>query len=163
MLPSLLWICLMSRLVYPTLILYTILTNILFPLGKMIGMVRSLTSFILSSQSWEISSPPGCRQEEIVLRRARIGHTHLTHSYILKKDPPPQCEQCQSILTVHHILVECSHFAKKKEEDIFGKRNVLESFSFHLTLNIFYLKEFYNKLNLCICNEENLLSSFYCL
>ena len=34
------------------------LTNIFFPLGKMIGMVWSQTSFILSSQSWEIGSPP---------------------------------------------------------------------------------------------------------
>ena len=33
-------------------------TNIFFPLGKMTGMVRSRTSFILSSQSWEIGSPP---------------------------------------------------------------------------------------------------------
>ena len=46
---------------------------------------------------------------------ARIGHTHLTHSYILKKDPPPQCERCQCILTVRHILLECIHFAEKKE------------------------------------------------
>ena len=29
-----------------------------FPLGKMIGMVRSRISFILLSQSWEIGSPP---------------------------------------------------------------------------------------------------------
>ena len=35
-----------------------------------------------------------------------IGHTHLTLSYILKNDPPPQCEHCQCILTVSHILVE---------------------------------------------------------
>ena len=32
--------------------------NIFFPLGKMISMVRSRTSFILSSQSWEIGIPP---------------------------------------------------------------------------------------------------------
>ena len=32
--------------------------NILFPHGKMIGMVWPQTSFILSSQSWEIGSPP---------------------------------------------------------------------------------------------------------
>ena len=43
------------------------------------------------------------RKDEVVLCRARIGHTHLTHLYILKKDPPPQC-----ILTVRHILVECN-------------------------------------------------------
>ena len=29
-----------------------------FLVGKMIGMVRSRTSFILSSRSWEIGSPP---------------------------------------------------------------------------------------------------------
>ena len=32
--------------------------NIFFPLGKMIGTVRLRTSFILSSHSWEIGSPP---------------------------------------------------------------------------------------------------------
>ena len=31
-----------------------------------------------------------CLKDEIVLCRAHIGHTHLTHTYILKKDPPPQ-------------------------------------------------------------------------
>ena len=39
-------------------------------------------------------------------------------SYILKKDSPPQCEPCQCILTVRHILVECNYFVKKKERYI---------------------------------------------
>ena len=69
---------------------------------------------------------------EVVLCRIRIGHTHLTHSYILKKDPP-QCEHCQCILTVRHILVECNNFAQERK-DIFGKSDVVESFRFHLTL-----------------------------
>ena len=38
---------------------------------------------------WQ-SSYRRCRRDEVVLCRARIGHTH---SYILKKDHPPQCEQ----------------------------------------------------------------------
>ena len=46
------------------------------------------------------------RKDEVVLCRIRIGHTHVTHSYTVKKDPPPQCEQSQSILTVRHILVK---------------------------------------------------------
>ena len=33
-----------------------------------------------------------CRKDEVVLCRACIGHTHFTHSYILRKDPPPLCE-----------------------------------------------------------------------
>ena len=41
LLPSLLWIFLVSRLVYQTLSLNTILTKMLFPLVKMIGMVWS--------------------------------------------------------------------------------------------------------------------------
>ena len=55
---SLHWICCMPRLVYPVMILNIVSTNIYFPFGKMIGMVRLRTSFILSSQSWEIGSPP---------------------------------------------------------------------------------------------------------
>ena len=82
----------------------------------------------------------------IVLCRARIGHTHLTHSYILKKDPLPVCEHCQCNLTVRHILVECNHFAQERK-DIFGTRDVVESFRFQPTLIVLFLKqiEFYYK------------------
>ena len=58
LLPSLHWIFLLPRLVYSIVILNIVSANIFFPLGKMIGMVRSRTSFILSSQSSEIGSPP---------------------------------------------------------------------------------------------------------
>ena len=94
---------------------------------------------------WQ-SSYRRCRKDEVVLCRARIGHTHLTHSYILKKDPPPRCEHCQCTLTVRHILVECNHFAQERK-DIFGRRDVVESFRFHLTLIVLFLKqiEFYYK------------------
>ena len=66
---------------------------------------------------WQ-SSYRRCRKEEVVLCRARIGHTHLSHSYILRKDPPPQCERCQYIQTARYILVECNHFAEKRERYI---------------------------------------------
>ena len=110
----------------------------------MMGMVRSqLTNKLHSVKSvmgdW-LSSYRQCRKDEVVLCCAHIGHTHLTHSYILRKDPAPQCEDCQYILTVQHILVECNHVAEKRK-DIFGKRNVMESFRFHSTLILLYLKE----------------------
>ena len=94
---------------------------------------------------WQ-SSYRRCRKDEVVLCRARIGHTHLTHSYIFRKDPPPQCEHCQCILTVPHILVECNHFAQERK-DIFGRRDVVESFRCHPTLIVLFLKqiEFYYK------------------
>ena len=46
----------------------------------------------------KLHSVKRCRQNRVVLCRARIGHAYMTHSYILKKDPPPQCEHCQCIL-----------------------------------------------------------------
>ena len=69
----------------------------------------------------------------------------VIHSYILKKDPPPQCEHCQCILTVRHILVECNHLARTRN-GIFG-RCVMESFKFHPELILKCLRdsEFYSK------------------
>ena len=80
-------------------------------------------------------------KDKVVLCRARIGHT-----YILKKDPPLPCEHCQCLLTVRHILVECNHFAQERKH-IFGRRDVVESFRFHPTLTVLFLKqiEFYYK------------------
>ena len=85
---------------------------------------------------WQ-SSYRRCRKDEVVLSLARIGHTHLTHSYILRKDPPPQCEHCQCILTVRHILVECNNFAQERK-DIFGRRDEVESLRFHPTLIVIF-------------------------
>jgi len=45
-----------------------------------------------------------------VLRRLRIGHTRLTHSYLLNRQDQPQCSHCDSALTVAHVLLECYHY-----------------------------------------------------
>ena len=37
--------------------------------------------------------PP--RKEEVVLSRLRIGHTYFSHSYILRREDPPECTACQ--------------------------------------------------------------------
>ena len=50
------------------------------------------------------------RRDEIVIHRLRVGHTHLTHSYRLNKEPPPDCEACHCPLTVEHILISCSKY-----------------------------------------------------
>ena len=106
---------------------------------------RKLHSVKPDLGDWQ-SSYRRCKKDEVALCRARIGHTYFTHSYILKKDPPPLCEHCQCILTVRHILVECNHFARESK-DIFGRRDVVESFRFHPTLIVLFLKqlEFYYK------------------
>ena len=53
------------------------------------------------------SSNRSRRREEKVLSRMRIGHTYLTHKFILEGNPLPLCDHCQEHLTVEHILVIC--------------------------------------------------------
>ena len=51
------------------------------------------------------------RREQVVISRLRIGHTRLTHSFILKQEPQPQCLTCQTTCKITHILIECRAFA----------------------------------------------------
>ena len=59
--------------------------------------------------------PNNTRREETTLTRLRIGHTRLTHSFILKEEPLPKC-QCGNQYSIKHILIECTklnHTRKK--------------------------------------------------
>ena len=51
------------------------------------------------------------RKEQVILSQLRIGHTRLTHSYILKQEQQPQCGTYQTPLTVKHLFMECRFFA----------------------------------------------------
>jgi len=67
--------------------------------------------------------------DTVLLNRLRIGHTRLTHSYLLSGDDLPECGTCQCPLTVKHILVECvdlkdvpnKHFVAFSIKDLFDK------------------------------------------
>lgn len=45
--------------------------------------------------------------EQRVLSRLRIGHTRVTHAYLMTNNPPPMCNYCGVQVTVHHMLTEC--------------------------------------------------------
>lgn len=61
-----------------------------------------------------------CRHQEryieVILCRLRIGHTHLTHSFLLTKQEKPLCERCGHDLTVIHILVSCTKLEKLRKK-----------------------------------------------
>lgn len=48
-------------------------------------------------------------RDETVLTRLRIGHCYITHSYLLRGEPPPRCTFCNRTLSIHHILLACVH------------------------------------------------------
>ena len=51
------------------------------------------------------------RHDRVVINRICIGHTRLTNSYLLKGENQPECQVCQSALTVKHILIDCTHLS----------------------------------------------------
>ena len=50
------------------------------------------------------------RQDAVVLKRLCIGHSRLTHSYLLNRQDQPECSHCDCALTVAHVLLECNHY-----------------------------------------------------
>ena len=50
---------------------------------------------------------PMPRRWETALCRLRIGHTRLTHGYLMSASPQTFCMDCLVPLTVEHLLVEC--------------------------------------------------------
>ena len=77
-----------------------------------------------------------------------IGHTHLTHSYLLNKEQPPNSNYCKSLLTVEHILTSCSAYKNIGEKHYPNSQlpHILTNISKHHIFN--YLSEinFFNKL-----------------
>ena len=62
--------------------------------------------------------PSSCnrsRRMEVALCRLRIGHTLLTHRFLMEQRPPPYCMDCIVPLTVKHIIAECPNYAVERE------------------------------------------------
>ena len=50
------------------------------------------------------------RQNQTKVTRCRIGHTRLTHAYLLTNDHPTFCISCNEPFTVKHFLITCTEF-----------------------------------------------------
>ncbi|XP_049515655.1 uncharacterized protein LOC125941841 [Dermacentor silvarum] len=66
-------------------------------------------------QEWKTSYHQE-RFMEVILCRVRIGHTHLTHNFLLKNEEQAVCDQCQELLTVNHILITCPALEEKRQK-----------------------------------------------
>ena len=49
-----------------------------------------------------------------VLARIQIGHTHLTHPFLLTREDPNQCTARDCHLAVKHILFDCIYFIESR-------------------------------------------------
>ena len=88
------------------------------------------------------------RKEEVVLARLRIGHSFITHSYLLKGEEQPTCVPCDTPFTIKHILLHCVDFQKSRDK-YYKVNSLKELFETIVIHNIFnYLKEIglFNKI-----------------
>ena len=49
------------------------------------------------------------------MARLHIGHSFITHSFLLKGEEPPMCIGCDQHLTIEHILLTSSDFIEMRE------------------------------------------------
>lgn len=54
------------------------------------------------------------RKDSIIITRIRIGHTHITHSYLIEKTDQPICPCDQTYLTINHIFNDCNKFYSER-------------------------------------------------
>jgi hypothetical protein len=60
---------------------------------------------------------------ETSVNRIRIGHTSLTHQYLMKKEDPPLCTSCGTTLSIKHIITEYLSYETDRQEA--GISNIL--------------------------------------
>ncbi|XP_056647604.1 uncharacterized protein LOC130452381 [Diorhabda sublineata] len=56
------------------------------------------------------------RQDLTAIRRVRIGHSRLTHGYLMTTTARPFCSSCNSYLTMKHILTECRKYTVERQQ-----------------------------------------------
>ena len=74
----------------------------------------------------------------------RLGHTRVTHSYLLLDEEQPQCVGCDAPFTVHHFLLECGDFAQVRN-NCFHVDNMKELFQ---DIHIDSIMTFLRQINL---------------
>ena len=57
------------------------------------------------------------RRTEVTMTRLRIGHTHLTHSFLMTMphDPIPMCDGCGAQQSVKHFIKQCPALARARD------------------------------------------------
>ena len=84
----------------------------------------------------------------MIITRLRIGHSHLTHSWLLAKEDAPECIQCNEYLTMKHILLDCIDFQPIRDKH-YSADNMYNLFdTVRIDSIIAFIKEIglYNKL-----------------
>ena len=89
-------------------------------------------------------TPQTRAKRSAVLARLRLGHTRVTHSYLLLGEEQQQCVGCDAPFTVRHFLLECGDFAQVRN-NCFHVDNMKELFQ---VKHIYSIMTFLRQINL---------------
>ena len=48
------------------------------------------------------------RKDLTAITRLRIGHTNITHAYLMDRSQKKMCTRCDTPISVKHLIIECS-------------------------------------------------------
>jgi hypothetical protein len=89
------------------------------------------------------------RDDEVIISRLRIGHSKLTHSYLLNKEFQPGCISCNCPLSIYHILLECCDYTPIRIR-LFGNiqfmRDLFANIDYHGILQYVHECDIYRKI-----------------
>ena len=80
------------------------------------------------------------RKEEVVLARLHLGHTRVTHSYLLLGEEQTQYVGCDTPFTVRHFLLVCCDFAQVRNnymKQLFQDIHIDSIMTFLRQINLF--------------------------
>ena len=103
------------------------------------------------------------RRDSVLLNRLRIGHTRLTHSFLLSGDDLPECGTCQCPLTVKNILVECFDLNNLRNKHFVASsiKNLFDNIEAHKIIDFITETRFYKQLECFHINVCYLFFLFY--
>jgi ribonuclease HI len=101
---------------------------------------------ILPQVTYNFTANVNCRRDQIVIHRCLIGHSRLTHSYLLIGNSAPICEHCQRPLTIKHILIDCDNLPNRRTYQADTLKQLFTNTSTDLILNFLHANDFYYKI-----------------
>ena len=103
--------------------LYPIIRSVMFDAWQFFWDLenKKMSEIAKSVRPWKYY--PMVRKHEVILARLRIGHSRLTHGFLMCRGPQPFCEDCIVPLTVRHLIIECPSLEDEREKYFSSFRN----------------------------------------
>ena len=61
------------------------------------------------------------RRDQVIISRVKIAHTNISHIYLMIKEDPPMCNNCNINLSIDHLIIDCNIY------DDYRRRNEIDA------------------------------------